>query len=98
MTKSSHYEIYIQSHFSAAHHLRGYPGDCANPHGHNWLVKVYIECDKLNDLGIGIDFRDVKSVVKEVIGDLDHNDLNSLSYFLSEHEYRSPLAPIFIIV
>lgn len=85
MSKKSHFEIRVQTHFSAAHHLRGYPGDCATPHGHNWIVDVYIECDKLNELGIGIDFRDVKSVVKEVIGELDHGDLNLLPYFKDQN-------------
>ena len=39
MTINRHYEINVQTHFSAAHHLRGYPGNCEKPHGHNWIVK-----------------------------------------------------------
>ncbi|CAG36995.1 related to 6-pyruvoyltetrahydropterin synthase (partial length) [Desulfotalea psychrophila LSv54] len=34
------FEIFIKTHFSGAHHLRDYPGDCEHPHGHNWKVKV----------------------------------------------------------
>lgn len=75
------YEIYVETHFSAAHHLRGYNGDCAKPHGHNWVVEVHIQCNKLNDIGIGIDFRDVKQVVKSVLSRLDHGDLNELPEF-----------------
>ena len=29
-------DIYITTHFCGGHHLRAYPGDCENPHGHNW--------------------------------------------------------------
>lgn len=81
MGGESHYEIYVQTHFSSAHHLRGYPGDCEKPHGHNWIVDVYVQCEKLNSIGIGIDFRDIKLAVKEVLKQLDHCDLNELPQF-----------------
>ncbi|WP_457552900.1 6-carboxytetrahydropterin synthase QueD [Desulfobacula sp.] len=70
------YEIYIKDYFAAAHVLKGYDGDCANMHGHNWIVEAYIQCTKLDTLGIGIDFLDVKAAVKKVIGQLDHSFLN----------------------
>jgi 6-pyruvoyltetrahydropterin/6-carboxytetrahydropterin synthase len=76
-----HYDVYVQTHFSAAHHLRDYPGNCAKPHGHNWTVDVHIECDGLDEIGIGVDFRDVKAAVKGVLECLDHTDLNSLPAF-----------------
>lgn len=79
------FEISIQTHFSAAHHLRGYFGNCAKPHGHNWIVEVYVICDELNDIGIGIDFRDMKTAVQTVIGNLDHTDLNELPPFTVEN-------------
>ena len=85
MAETQHYEIYVQTHFSAAHHLRGYPGNCEQPHGHNWTVDVYVECDKLNDIGIGIDFRDVKTAVKNILEELDHSDLNTLPQFQDEN-------------
>ena len=75
------YEVYIQTHFSAAHRLNGYPGDCSRTHGHNWIVDVFVKCFKLNDIGIGIDFRDIKVSVKEVLANLDHFDLNELEPF-----------------
>ncbi len=75
------FEVYIQTHFSAAHRLEGYPGDCARTHGHNWIVEVYVKCSALNDIGIGIDFRDIKVAVKEVLSGLDHFNLNDLEPF-----------------
>jgi len=83
--ETPHYEIYAQTHFSAAHHLRGYPGNCKKPHGHNWTVDVYVECDELNEIGIGIDFRDVKAAVKGILEELDHTDLNILPQFQNEN-------------
>lgn len=75
------FEIYIQTHFSAAHALRGYQGDCAQTHGHTWIIDVFVKCKELNEIGIGIDFRDVKNSVKEVLHRLDHSNLNELATF-----------------
>ncbi|MCJ7810528.1 MAG: 6-carboxytetrahydropterin synthase, partial [Desulfobulbaceae bacterium] len=44
------FEIVVQSHFSAAHSLRGYAGDCARTHGHNWIIEVYVRCRELNEI------------------------------------------------
>jgi 6-pyruvoyltetrahydropterin/6-carboxytetrahydropterin synthase len=75
------YEIYVKDHFAAAHALKGYDGNCSNLHGHNWIIEAYIQCRKLNKLGIGIDFRDVKGVLKDVLGKLDHTNLNDIAEF-----------------
>jgi 6-pyruvoyltetrahydropterin/6-carboxytetrahydropterin synthase len=75
------FEIYVKDHFSAAHSLRGYQGDCARIHGHNWIVEVYVRCRKLDEIGIGIDFRNIKLVVSEILQGLDHFNLNELPNF-----------------
>jgi 6-pyruvoyltetrahydropterin/6-carboxytetrahydropterin synthase len=75
------FEVYVKTHFSAAHRLEGYSGDCARTHGHNWVVEAYVKCRELDQIGIGIDFRDIKQAVKEVLHHLDHFDLNELEVF-----------------
>lgn len=75
------YEIYVQKHFSAAHALRGYIGDCSRMHGHNWIIEVFVRCKELDEIGIGIDFRDIKGTVNEVLKGLDHFTLNEIPYF-----------------
>jgi len=75
------FEVYVKTHFSAAHSLEGYPGDCARVHGHNWIIEVFVKCKELDEIGIGIDFRDIKQAVKEVIEGLDHFNLNDLPAF-----------------
>jgi len=89
---SQHYEITVQTHFSAAHHLCGYPGNCEKPHGHNWIVEVRIECDHLDDIGIGIDFRDVKAALKSVLEELDHTDLNTIPQFARDNPSSENIA------
>ena len=75
------YEIGIQTHFSAAHHLRGYDGTCAEFHGHNWGVEVYVQGSELDEQGFLVDFRELKETVGAVIAELDHRDLNSVPHF-----------------
>ena len=87
-----HFEVYVRQHFSAAHHLRGYPGKCEKPHGHNWIVDVYVRCDRLNNLGIGIDFNDIKAVVKSVLERVDHCDLNELADFADQNPSSENIA------
>ena len=75
------FEICVETHFSAAHSLIGYQGNCAQIHGHNWIVEVFVRCRELNDIGIGIDFRDVRHAIKDIIKDLDHSYLNEYPEF-----------------
>ena len=75
------FDIYIKTHFAGAHHLRGYPGNCEKPHGHNWKVKVTVKAKELDELGMGIDFKVLKKHVNGVVDTLDHRDLNEHPYF-----------------
>lgn len=75
------FEVKVESHFSAAHHLLNYEGNCENPHGHNWKVEVYAEGAELNQSGILIDFKILKKELNNIIDRLDHCDLNTLEEF-----------------
>lgn len=75
------FELRVEVDFSAAHHIVGYPGDCARPHGHNYVVEVYARSTRLDSIGLAMDFRTLKSAAKELIAPWDHQDLNTLSDF-----------------
>ncbi len=86
------YDIFIKTHFAGAHHLRNYPGDCEKPHGHNWKVDVTVRATELDQCGMGIDFKVLKKIVKEVIDKLDHNDLNTLPAFQEKNPSSEHIA------
>ena len=68
--------------FDAAHYLDGYKGDCANLHGHTWRFAVTVGADKLDGLGMAIDFKKMKEIVnKQVVDRLDHKCLNHVIPF-----------------
>lgn len=76
------YYLTVRSHFDAAHFLRGYPGPCANMHGHSFKYEVTIKSMKLDELGMMIDFKEVKKTLKERIESvLDHANLNDIYVF-----------------
>ncbi|MBM7552598.1 6-carboxytetrahydropterin synthase QueD [Thalassobacillus pellis] len=62
--------------FDAAHHLHCYDGKCKNLHGHTYRV-IFGISGFVNDIGIVIDFGDIKQIWKEQIEvHLDHRYLN----------------------
>ena len=75
------YRMKIVTDFAAAHQLRDYPGVCSRLHGHNWKVEVDVVASQLDKVGMGLDFADIKSATRELIGTLDHRNLNDLAPF-----------------
>ncbi|RLC08987.1 MAG: 6-carboxytetrahydropterin synthase QueD [Deltaproteobacteria bacterium] len=86
------YEMYVKKHFCAAHSLKGYPGDCARMHGHNWMIEVYVRCRELDNIGMGMDFREIKQGVGDVLDDLDHANLDELPAFRDQNPTSENIA------
>ncbi len=75
------YTLKILTDFAAAHLLRGYDGACSRLHGHNWKVEVEVVATALDAVGMGVDFKVIKAATREVIGRLDHYNLNEIPPF-----------------
>jgi 6-pyruvoyltetrahydropterin/6-carboxytetrahydropterin synthase len=75
------YALTVRTSFSAAHRLREYDGNCERLHGHNWQVEVTVASEVLDDQGIALDFRAIKSAVNDLLAGLDHRYLNEVSPF-----------------
>ncbi len=86
------YSIKVQSHFSAAHNLRGYKGKCEKLHGHNWKVQVEIRSCRLNNISMICDFKEIKKKLEKVLQKLDHTYLNKLPYFKKNNPTSEKLA------
>ena len=49
---------------SGAHFLRlNYESKCTSMHGHNWIVTVTVQNDKLDENGMVVDFTKIKDIV-----------------------------------
>lgn len=70
------YRVSKRMEIAASHKLDlPYESKCRNLHGHNYIVVVYCKADRLNDVGMVVDFAKVK---QEIHGYLDHGYLNEL--------------------
>jgi 6-pyruvoyltetrahydropterin/6-carboxytetrahydropterin synthase len=76
------YRLSIHDGFSAAHRLSGSGGKCESLHGHNFRVTLEVTGDELDDNGMLIDFGELKSILKTVLAELDHSDLNEHPAFI----------------
>ncbi|MGM0443884.1 MAG: 6-carboxytetrahydropterin synthase QueD [Fibrobacterota bacterium] len=70
------YEVFTEKHFSAAHYLRNYDGACENLHGHNWQVRTTVRTEKLDDIGLAVDFKVLKKNLNAILDTLDHTCVN----------------------
>ena len=75
------FEVMIERHFSSAHQLRGYKGKCENLHGHNYKIEIYARGQELNNIGLLIDFVDLKRAADQIVKYLDHRNINELPPF-----------------
>lgn len=64
--------------FDSAHHLHCYDGKCKNLHGHTYKLVITVS-GYVNEIGIAIDFGDIKAMYNEEIkAKLDHRYLNEV--------------------
>ncbi|MEM7481411.1 MAG: 6-carboxytetrahydropterin synthase QueD [Acidobacteriota bacterium] len=75
------YTIFKDFTFAAAHFIVGHTGGCENLHGHNYRVRVYAAAETLDELGMVVDFADLKAAMAEVAGPFDHRVINDIPPF-----------------
>ena len=91
------YKLTSLSSLSAAHYLRDYKGTCQRIHGHNWKIEITIESDRMNGLGMVMDFKEIKELTWQAVGRFDHQVFNDIAPFdklnptaenISKHFYQ----------
>jgi len=86
------YQVRVEAEFCAAHKISGQEDKCARLHGHNWKVEVIVSQERLDNLGMIIDFEELEILTKKVIAPLDHRDLNELELFLNSNPTAEVIA------
>ncbi|MBN1779774.1 6-carboxytetrahydropterin synthase QueD [bacterium] len=86
------YRTFIETRFSAAHRINGYQGQCGKLHGHTWKVRVQVRTGGVNNIGISIDFKELRSLTEAVLENLDHQLINEISPFDKENPTAENLA------
>jgi 6-pyruvoyltetrahydropterin/6-carboxytetrahydropterin synthase len=75
------FDITTTRDFSAAHAIRLYDGSIEPLHGHNWRISVTVSADKLDSIGVVMDFHELRRLVDEVVGPMHNRSLNELPAF-----------------
>ncbi len=75
------YKVAKEIMISATHRVREHQGGCERIHGHNWKIIVTVGAEELNEMGMVIDFKDLKKAMHKIIMPMDHNDINTYPPF-----------------
>jgi 6-pyruvoyltetrahydropterin/6-carboxytetrahydropterin synthase len=75
------FTVRVEAEFAAAHFLSHYHGKCENLHGHNYRVRLWAKGNDLDEGGMLADFGMIKKILREIISDLDHTNLNDKAHF-----------------
>jgi 6-pyruvoyltetrahydropterin/6-carboxytetrahydropterin synthase len=89
------YEIFVEDTFDAAHCIRGYKGSCNRLHGHTYKVGVKFKIEELDEIGMAVDFKLVKTSIDEIKQYLDHNFINDLPEFKQINPTAENIAKLF---
>ena len=79
------FEVTTQRTFSASHQLRLYDGSIEPLHGHNWVVRVTVVGEKLDSIGVVIDFHVLERLVDELVLPMHNRHLNELAPFARDN-------------
>lgn len=70
------HSIEITHSTSTAHIVTGHPGECKNLHGHNYNFRIVVTSDRLDELGMVMDFSSLKKYVKDYLDEnFDHKTI-----------------------
>ena len=75
------FRIFKDFTFAAAHAIRGHTGGCENLHGHNYRVRIHLGAEELDELGMVMDFADLKALAAEILQPFDHRVINDVPPF-----------------
>ena len=75
------FTLSVDTTISAAHRLRDYKGSCARIHGHNWKIRLEVQSDIIDEIGIVVDFTTLGQYLQQVTGQFDHQLMNEISPF-----------------
>lgn len=71
----------MESEFNASHQLTMPDGQKEALHAHQWQLKVAVNSQKLDQMGVVIDFHELKAAINTVTGPLEGKKLEDLACF-----------------
>ena len=75
------FTVSVETRFWASHQLTLEDGTKEALHYHNWLVSAEVGRDRLDNMGLVIDFHRLKAMVEGIIAEFDNTALEKNDYF-----------------
>ena len=86
------FTISVETRFGASHQLTFSDGTKEPLHHHNWTVTAEVSSEKLNSMGLVMDFWRLKAIVEEVLGEFGSGSLEKISYFQTNNSSAENIA------
>jgi 6-pyruvoyltetrahydropterin/6-carboxytetrahydropterin synthase len=75
------FTISVEAHFRASHRLILPDGSKEASHHHDWHVTADVGSEKLNNIGLVMNFHRLRELLENAVSELDHTSLENTSYF-----------------
>jgi len=75
------FTVSVESQFWATHGLTLPDGSREAAHGHNWNVIAEVSGERLNSMGLVMDFRQLREMIAEIVAELRDTPLEQVGYF-----------------
>jgi 6-pyruvoyltetrahydropterin/6-carboxytetrahydropterin synthase len=75
------FSISVERHFRASHQLTLPDGSKEPVHDHDWVVTADLSSEKLNNMGVVMDFRALKAMIDKTVAGFNNKALDSIGYF-----------------
>jgi 6-pyruvoyltetrahydropterin/6-carboxytetrahydropterin synthase len=75
------FTISVETQFRASHQLTLADGSRESTHQHNWVVTTGVSNDKLDGMGLVMDFGRLMAMVSEITAEFDNGRLDDVDYF-----------------
>ncbi len=85
----------VETEFRASHGLRLGDGCREETHQHCWKVRAAVSCPQLNQIQMGMDFRDIRVLLEEIAGSLAGHSLERHEAFAPGNATTERLAKFF---
>ena len=75
------FTISVETNFRASHQLTLPDGSKEPSHHHTWLVRANVSSNKLNNIGIVMNFHKLREFLDNSVAELDNMELGRLIHF-----------------
>jgi 6-pyruvoyltetrahydropterin/6-carboxytetrahydropterin synthase len=75
------FTISVERHFRASHQLTLPDGSKEPVHQHDWVVTADVSSERLNNMGVVMDFQVLQAMIDKTVAGFDNKALESIRYF-----------------